>query len=449
MGRAAAEFEGLEDLLQAVKQGMRRAGKQAARDDGSIRVKVSQPCHALPVDADRLRFVGKPSFDLLEFLDNQSRRIYAHPLEFMREIPPEIPIPKVQVRTAPGKRLALLEALDRCDRLRLLPQSAVKTPHRNGMFSVPKDRERDRVVLDARVANLAEGGSDAWIQSLGSLEQLQHLYLPPGYDLTLFCEDRREFYHAFCVSEERCHRNALALCLTRSDLQHLQCCSKGSSGEVLVPCLNTLAMGDTHAVGYGQTSHLAVVLRCSRLKLRDFVTLRGRPPRSPSLVAGLLIDDLILLDFVRQGLPRQPSLGSEVIQEIRADYEAAGLPRHAGKAVRDAPRGDFWGGHLDGELGLLRPNHKRVVPLASLLVRVVRAKACCGGLLEALTGALVSALQMKRRLLSLEPNDAFPVQGNLASELLCCAALLCLSEADLRAPGCPAVVCSDASSSKG
>ena len=42
----------------------------------------------------------------------------------------------------------------------------------------------------------------------------------------------------------------------------------------------------------------------------------------------------------------------------------------------------FWGGHLDGELGLLRPNHKRVVPLASLLVRVVRAKACCGGLLE-------------------------------------------------------------------
>ena len=102
-------------------------------------------------------------------------------------------------------------------------------------------------------------------------------------------------------------------------------------------------MGDTHAVGYGQTSHLAVVLRCSRLKLRDFVTLRGRPPRSPSLVAGLLIDDLILLDFVRQGLPRQPSLGSEVIQEIRADYEAAGLPRPAGKAVHDAPRGDFLG----------------------------------------------------------------------------------------------------------
>ena len=253
------------------------------------------------------------------------------------------------------------------------------------------------------------------------------------------------------MSEERCHRNALALCLTRSELKHLQCCSKGAAGELLVPCLN----GDTHAVGYGQTAHLAVVLRCSRLRLRDFVSLRGRPPRSPSLVAGLLIDDLVLLDFVRKELPRQPSLGAEVIH----GYEAAGLPRHAGKAVHNAPRGDFWGEHLDGELGLLRPNHKRVVPLASLLVRVVRAEVCCGSLLEALTGALVSALQMKRRLLSLldavyaeqrgrEPNDAFAVRGNLASELLCFAALLCLSEADLRAPACPGVVCSDASSAK-
>ena len=43
-------------------------------------------------------------------------------------------------------------------------------------------------------------------------------------------------------------------------------------------------------------------------------------------------------------------------------------------------------------------------------------------------------------------NDAFVVKGSLASELLCCGALLCLSEVDLRSEGCPWLVCSDASS---
>ena len=96
---------------------------------------------------------------------------------------------------------------------------------------------------------------------------------------------------------------------------------------------------------------------------------------------------------------------------------------------------------MDGNLGLLKPSPKRVVPLAALIVRVLRSKVCCGGLLEALSGALVSALQTRRRLLCLldavyseqvgrEASDAFFVSGALASELLCCACLLCLSEVD-------------------
>ena len=401
--------------------------------------------------------MGVPTFDPRPFLDNTSRRIYESPLAFRKEVPPEISIPRVQVRTAPGKRLGLLQALDRSSRLSLIPSSEVRTPYRNGLFAVAKDEARDRLVLDARAANLAEGGVDPWIQSLGSLEQLQHIYVPPTHNLEVFCEDLREFYHAFLVSEDRCHRNALAMTLTRAEARSLACCSRGSAKELLTPCLRTLAMGDSHAVGFGQTSHLAVVLRCSELKLRDFVTLRGRPPRSPQLVAGLLIDDLLLLDFVAKVRPERPSRGLRIAESIRAGYDSAGLPRHAGKAVSGASSGEFWGGFLDGSLGILKPNPKRVVPLAALIVRILRSRVCCGGLLEALGGALVSALQMRRRLLCLldavyseqagrEANDAFFVSGALASELLCCACLLCLSEVDLRAEGCPRIVCSDASS---
>ena len=331
------------------------------------------------------------------------------------------------------------------------------TPLRNGLFCVPKDEARDRLVLDARVPNLGEGGLDPWIQSLASLEQLQHVHLPASHDIAIYLEDLREFYHAFRVSRERCHRNALAMNLSASEVCELSQCCKSLSSGAWVPCLNTLAMGDKHAVGFGQTSHLAVVLRHSRLQLRDFVTLRGRPPRGPGPVAGLLIDDLVLLDMVEKGKPVESGPCASIIQDVRAGYSATGLPRHSGKAVEGASEGEFWGGHLDGRSGLLTPNLKRVVPLAFLVTRVVRRKVCCGSLLEAVGGALVSALQMRRRMLSLldavyaeqrnrTASDAFVVKGSLASELLCCGALLCLSEVDLRSEGCPWLVCSDASS---
>ena len=201
-------------------------------------------------------------------------------------------------------------------------------------------------------------------------------------------------------SEQRQQRNALALNLSRAELGCLSCCSRGTAREVLVPCLNTLAMGDSHAVNFGQTSHLAVVLRQGVLRLRDFVTLKGRAPRSPALVAGLLIDDMILLDPVERSAPAFPPRGESVMTRIREGYESSGLPRHAGKAVSGAWEAELWGGafKIDGRAGVLRPNPKRVAPLSFLLLRIVKAKACSGSVLEAVSGGLVSALQMRRRL---------------------------------------------------
>ena len=132
--------------------------------------------------------------------------------------------------------------------------------------------------------------------------------------------------------------------------------------------------------------------------------------------------------------------------KIREGYESSGLPRHAGKAVEGAWEAEFWGGAFDGKTGILRPNPKCVVPLSVLLLRIVKAKACSGGVLEAVSGGLVSALQMRRRLLSLldrvyseqrdrESDDLFALSGSLTSELLACAALLWTAEADLR-PSC-------------
>lgn len=152
---------------------------------------------------------------------------------------------------------------------------------RSGMFSIPKDAERDRMVLDARPPNGLEDGRDSpWIRSLGSVSQFGHWFLAPGEDVVLFSEDIREFYHAFLISPQRVRRNALALEVFPWQVCHLACfepwmwkCSK------LVPCLGTMAMGDCRAVTYGQVSHLSCLLRCPGLSLDDFIALNGRPSR--------------------------------------------------------------------------------------------------------------------------------------------------------------------------
>ena len=335
------------------------------------------------MEPSRLRFVETPSFDPTPFLDDANRRTYLRALDYVHEIPPEVPVPRVCVRTRPGKLNALLELLASSDRLKLVPKSRLKNGLRNGMFSLAKDEARDRMILDARPPNLAERTEERWIRSLGALEQLQFMYLAPEYDVAIFAEDLREFYHAFRISDQRTQRNALALCLPAADLNCLCNCSKlcsGSSGsEPLVPCLGTMAMGDTNAVAYGQTSHLSCILRTGALRLEQFVTLYGRPGRPGELVAGLLIDDFILLDPALRARPVSPSRGELVIEKVVQGYSDAGLPRHEGKAVAGAFEGEFWGGLLDGKSGLLRPNPKRVTPLdpQSAAGRFLHCQASC------------------------------------------------------------------------
>ena len=370
-------------------------------------------------------------------------------------------MPRVTVRTRPGSTVAFLKALDETKRLALVPASELRSEQRNGVFAVVKDGQRDRMVLDARPPNLVEGGEDRWVGTLGSLDQVQHMYIPPGFSLTIFTEDLREFYHAFKISQQRRHRNALALCLPGSALARLSACSRTQQRLDLVPCLDTMAMGDTHAVNFGQASHLSLILRTGCLQVSDFLMLKGRPPRSPALAAGLLIDDFVVLEPIPngKGTCAGPTRGEEVVSAIRQAYVEAELPRHEGKAVYKASSAKFWGGDLDGSSGLLRPNPQRTIPLAHLLTTTVGLGFCTAGLLETFSGGLVSAFQLRRRLLSTldavckeqrgrAPNDIIRMRGSLSAELLATSCLLCLSEVNLRAPAAPLLVLSDASNHK-
>ena len=84
---------------------------------------------------------------------------------------------KVSVRCSARERLRLLEKLDSAGRLRVVRPEEVRMRLRNGLFAVPKDGERDRMVLDARPPNLLEDASCPWINTLASVAQLAGAHL--------------------------------------------------------------------------------------------------------------------------------------------------------------------------------------------------------------------------------------------------------------------------------
>eukprot|EP00438_Fugacium_kawagutii_P012357 Skav200003 [mRNA] locus=scaffold4475:38161:42612:+ [translate_table: standard] len=483
MGRAAAKFEGLESVLtrlQSQAQGVHQhfhkyyaktAMSSLANSKGftSPEVEVlgelpAQSQHlAKEVEPHRLKFWGTPTFNAAEFLDEANRMSYERPLDFALA-PGEEPVkaPKGRVRAAKHNIISFLETLDSGDRLALLPSDDVRLGHLNGVFCLPKDELRDRMVLDARGPNSLEEAEQRWVRSLGSMGQMQHFYLEPHEKLYLYAEDLKEFYHAFQVSPQRINRNALAIHVKPSQVTHLKAYHKGlAKCKSITACLSTMAMGDCNAVAYGQCSHLAVLLRTGCLRLQNFISLTGRPQRARWL-AGLMIDDFIVLEALSSPPERADdgcaaTLGQEIMRNVRDKYEEVGLPRHPAKAVSGELRGTFWGGQLDGEAGTIRPSLKRVIPLCFIVLRMLQVGACTTELLEVVAGSFVSIFQYRRRLMSSieevyaaqrgQPRNAIlKIYPELQDEMLQCIGLCALAAIDLRLKPSTKLVTSDASS---
>ncbi|CAL1137652.1 unnamed protein product [Cladocopium goreaui] len=485
MGRSATKVESLEDVLnqlqaeaEIVHSGLKSYGSKAQerlRTDwgmrgapGSVVGKLDvAPAHPAKVlEPDRLQFWGEPSFDPRPFMDPANVSMFEFPLQHAID-PAELPEPppRVRVRCPPTERLAFLQKLDACKRLALRPTRTIREGFQNGVFAIPKDEQRDRMVLDARPPNALEQSEQRWIKSLAGLHQLHHFFLQKDECLYLFAEDLREFYHAFVISEERILRNALKMSFRPWELKALDCFSQKLLREKSVtPCLKTMAMGDTNAVAFGQASHLVVLLQSGALELDHFITLFGRPPRQRWL-AGLMIDDLVLLEARPDQATEETEARaayaeldcSQRIRQVREQYEKVRLPRHSGKAVFNETRGSFWGVQMDGVAGDLRPNLKRGIPLSHIILRVLNLGCCTVALLEVIAGSLVSIFSLRRRFMSVlqeiyeaqknrQRNEIVCFSPELQDELFCALGLVSLTHLDMRLRPSDYLVASDASS---
>ena len=481
MGRAASKVENIESVLGRLEEaslvparelrsylGKTFPGPQSIYgpcvDPGDVVGTMHAQCEhvAKDIDASRLKFHGVPSFDPRPYLDNRNRAHYERPLDAVFEVDPEM-LPRVKLRASAEARMRFLEKLDAGARLSLVPWRQVEEGFENGAIAIPKDQEKDRLVLDARRPNAREESEKRWIYTMGSAAQLNFMYLEDEVVLLLHAEDLKDFYHSFVVGRERVLRNCFKMRCKPDDVAHLQCYKPEMAGETwLVPALCTMAMGDTNAVAFGQVSHLSLILRTGQFSLYDFLGLRLRPSRK-SIRSGLMIDDFIV--FEEMALQDWESLvaaggvsaGSRKVEKIREAYEQAGLPRHPAKAVEQSTKGEFWGYQLDGLEGIARPCLRRLVPLAGIILRTIRAEHASVGLLEILAGSLTSVFQARRRFMSAlnhiyaaqrgrERWEVVRMSKSLRAELLACLALMALSVIDMRLKPSEVLVCSDASS---
>ena len=169
MGRTAPKVEGIEKTLLKLSSKAQefasagagdyfRCAAGTCSDRGPTRdagVVVGHSAEASfstfkQVEPGRLTFVGEPLFDPVPYLDERSAAIFLHPLA--NSLSPEKfvgSIPRVRVHCSKAKKIALFELLDKSGRLALHESASVRPRFAAGVFSVVKDLERDRLILDS------------------------------------------------------------------------------------------------------------------------------------------------------------------------------------------------------------------------------------------------------------------------------------------------------------
>lgn len=158
-------------------------------------------------------------------------------------------------------------------------------------------------------------------------------------------------------------------------------------------------MGDSAACDYAQTAHLSMGLQAGCFTPEQLFTLHGRVPRN-NLVAGIIIDDFILLE--RVAMNATSGLESATARRRMHDmYQRVGLEAHPTKGFADEESAEFWGASVDGLGGLVRANIRRAISLVWVTSQVAKMQVCSVGLLEVLAGGFVSLFCFRRRLMSL------------------------------------------------
>ena len=275
-------------------------------------------------------------------------------------------LPRPRFRASRSEKQKVLRLLDETSRLTFHPAEEVNPAFTNGLFGLVKNKDKDRLILDARCQNLRETATGAWIRNMASFTSLLTIQLLPGERLVFGGEDLRDFYYFFKIGRQRSLRNVLTGPVPEvvaRQFTGFEGCKTGHARYFAA--LNTLAMGDRNAVSYGQTAHVALLLGTGQVSISELLTLDNCPSRG-NFLTGICVDDLVTIEKTRaskpnanaesegsnkfehnlqvtlekprasrpkadaesEGLTTAAERSSSLLRAVRSSYEAVGLERN-------------------------------------------------------------------------------------------------------------------------
>ena len=425
MARAAAKTEAAADELESLHRALMSMNftffGRGSNSGGAINVSPFDVDHdgafsfgcfedeiatssfvaAKEIEADRVVFSGEPRFNPLPYFDAETAFAYEHPILHSEGFVPEAPPPKVQIHATPEERNKLFRKMATTGRLCYVSCDEARLGLLSGLFCVPKDLERDRLILDARPPNSAEPGLSRWTKTMSSAACLSQIVLRDDESLRMSGRDIKDYFYQFTVSPERCRRNVLASYLSKGDLEFIFGKPFEFGGYV---GLSTLAMGDISACEYAQCAHLGILLQSGACSPEELLQLHRPAPRGDIFI-GLVIDDLVCLEKFLVRLADKDDTSRSRLDErmemVMREYERAQLPINEKKSFNNEYKASFWGVQVDGSRGLVRANDIRFWPLVLVTIRVACLGVSTVSLLQSIAGSWISVFCVRRRLMSL------------------------------------------------
>eukprot|EP00438_Fugacium_kawagutii_P032098 Skav202519 [mRNA] locus=scaffold1359:335842:340289:- [translate_table: standard] len=440
MGRAASKIESVEKTLEALHRSIAflKAEENHYNSHGLSRPEVVG-------DASLASRAGKPPIELATPLEDVD----------LGEVP------TVRVFADNFNKVMLYRKMAESGRLEPVLLKHKRGPFVSGLFAVPKDLQRDRMVLDARPANFTGPHQNMWCKAMASPTVLANIMIADDMVLLASGEDLKDFFYQFTAGAQRTQRNILSDPISIDEARVVFGPDFEWPESPVWVGLSSLAMGDALACEVAQGSHVAICLKYGVSKVQELITLKDPLPRG-LLQVGIIIDDLVILEqCLRSDLEQinDGSLATEADDRVKRandGYNKEKLQTNPAKGFHNQHLARFWGVEIDGLKGILRGSSTRSWAVMLVTLRVASLGLATVGLLEALAGSWISLYGVRRRMLCILQNifGALSIEGqqtvvrlstDLVDELLLLATLSPLAAVDLRAPFAHRLIATDAS----
>jgi hypothetical protein len=364
----------------------------------------------------------------------------AHEVCVLDEIAPLPRRPRVH-----GARKEYLGLLRRLQSLNMLEWTSSPAAV-NGVFTLEKDADSDRFILDARWANRLF--VDPPHVELPNVSHMVAIRVPRGRRMCTGKSDLSNFYHHLRLPEW------LAPYFAMPALSVAELASLGLPPGAAFPCLATVPMGWSHAVYMAQQVHEFILYSMAGVEPPDAV----QSTLSPWLIANRVLHGAYIDDFFLFSLSR--AAATELLRRVLAAYERAGLVVKQPKVVWPTPDSVVvLGFEVQGGVGSLRPSADLLRAIARASHAALGATCVSGTQLSVLLGHWTWVLLLRRPALSVlqhcyryiavagwRPFSLWPSVRHELRSLLC---LLPLLRADLTAGVFHRVLASDASAVAG